>query len=235
MVDSFPRLNGEVDDMDDLLDGYPPVDHDKHIVLRQDYAEETLKWWETYQTDNGPASETINGLATSGGATTVDLDTGSTSSGDVTTIAGPTVNWDNWTEIRAYLWGLGGGTAADLIQYLSLADDKDISDMAEGFYVDSRSDGLRGRVKTGGTSQNSTIHVPIPRADMDSIGMRLYENENGSGHGIDFVLNGGYADGWNEGSGWANATDLTFYHGVKTFDGTSQVVQADGWLLELIP
>lgn len=234
MVDRFPLLDGSELDLD--ADLGPLSDEDRTIVLRNDYAEESLDWWETYATDNGPASPSLSGLAASGGLTTVSLDTGSSASGDVTRIEGPTVNYDNWTEVRAYLWGMEGDTSS-FLQSLIYGDGASPSSLSNGINAQIEDNGGHTQVYAGGNEEtNATIfanNVSVGPATKQAVGLRIYDADVGSGPSIEIMVNGRRVLGTN--SVPFPASDYTFYHSVETTDGASHSRSADGWLIELIP
>lgn len=234
MVDRFPLLDGTELDLDSQPDPHPDVEHDKTITLRADFAEESLPWWLSYVTDNGPANPSFAGLPTSGGLTDISLDTGATNLGDATALQGPTINWDNWTEMRAYVWGVTVNVPETRFR-LSLGDNKDPNQISEGFKIGSYKDeNISARVITGGTSQNGMIDQSLGGTGTHTYGFRLYESETGNGHSIDFVVNGEHRESWAENKGWPAAQDLSFHVSVVTTDGTQAIATVDGLLIELI-
>lgn len=242
MVKRFPLLDGSEIDLDETLDSHPPSNHSRNIVLRNDYIREQLEWWETYQTDSGPTSPSISGLATSGGDTRITLDTGAASAGDLTAVVGPTVNWSNWTEIRAYIWGMrsdGSGGHKHLFSLSATPDymsDGDANPAGFAVGIHEWNGGrFNARVDTDSANQQSGSYSDITGSSEYSAGFRIYNNETSAGYSVDFTLNGEYLIGHPEQGGWPASQDLTFYHLVKSMDGSDHTAVADGWLIELIP
>lgn len=235
MVDRFPLLDGtEIDINDRFVD--VERDETKAITLRADFAEEMLPWWLSYQTDSGPASPTINGLATSGGETMVELETGSGATGNTTALVGPTINWHNWREIRVFVWGASvTANAAGSRFAVSLADNDTILDASEQIRLDTYQDeAIGGKIKTGGAEQNN-FSTPLAPPTDDDLGFRIYETEVSDGHSVDFVFNGQFRESWSEANGFPTESDLTLYFMLRTDDGNQTVAEFDGILIELVP
>lgn len=230
-MNPFTDLSGTTTDLDTEVFGDPDIPHKQYPKpLRRDYQQEQFAWWETENVDGG--STAFEGLGTVGGEGELVLTTGAASS-DTTAIEGPTVNWDNWSEIRAGVWGMGGDTT-ELFDMLLLADDKSLFDATEriSIGVNKASDQIRARTESGGNYQtevNGSINNPV-----ESVAMRIYEHNN-DGHSVDWFANGQYLDGSSEGRGFPAQTDLTLYHSVSTNDGTAKTRRAGGWLIQLIP
>jgi hypothetical protein len=150
------------------------------------------------------------------------------------------MNWDNWTEIRVELWGAGpgpNGTTASTLQYLLVADAPTLA------HTESFDMRLSGNVSGGGMEfyiENSDSDVfsrdddTIDPTVAHDLGVRIYRNDNGSGHTMEWYVDGRYISGSSENKEFPAATDLTITHGVRSTNSTASVRRADGWQIQLI-
>lgn len=232
-MSKMPLLDGETLDFNHVADANERVTDT--VTLREDFAKEQLPWWLSYETNNGPASPTFDGLA-SGDTTEVTLDTGTTSQGDVTNLVGPTLNWDNWQEIGIYLLNASNRYEAnDQWMQLLLADQGDIEDFSNGFGLRMGSNTYLMRTRNGGSGRFYRTDTFSPTEDDHHYGFRF--RDNGDGHTITSYQDGRPIDSQGEAeSDFPPSSDLTIYAGVRTQDtGLDRGVTFDAVHIELVP
>lgn len=234
----FPLFDGTYIDFDRNLDSYGKPEAEDSVVLHEDFAEEELPSWLSYVTDNGPASPTFNGLATSGGETEVTLSTGTTSSGDVTALQGPTINYSNWTEVRFYVYGITvpSDDADKMTLDVHLSDNKEPSQSSESFDLPLNELAAYPKVWTGGQIGLEAPNELVDSTAEHTLGFRIVNNDRGSGRGCFFVIDAMPSDQIHEEQAFPNATDLTFYASIRTEDtAADRSMSIDGMFIELVP
>lgn len=219
-MDRVSLLDGSELDMDTVLATTPSVlavDYPSLVpesqagpVYDAQFGGDSLPDWLTYVTDNGPASPTFDGF----GAQSITLSTGSTSSGDVSVVQTPAVNWDNWGEVHVFA-DFESATGQPLIAF---GDDKDTEDMTEGFKCIGYSNATYLRVKSGGDDLNSANYV----GKQLRLGFSVEADRQGTGYSFRGFAGGQLVDEWLSSDGFPAATAQNISVGVRTPDGSDQ-------------
>lgn len=234
----FPLLNQEELDFSKEIDSHPDVDAQTPVVLHADFAREQLPWWLTYETDNGPASPTFNGLA-SGDTTDCVLETGTTNNNDVTVLSGPTINWDNWSAVRFYAYRSQTIDEGKSVGYVMLADNRANDELSNGFWLQWHSSGAsraEARVYNSGSHNHFSERSGIDVDSRNHYGFRVYQHTS-EGHTFTPVVHSMAQDNIGESqSNYPPASNLTFYVGIRTIDtAATRKMNIDGVYLELVP
>ena len=196
-MSQMPLLDGDTIDFDHELDAQPDVEATDSVVLRADFAREQLPWWLDYQTDNGPATPTFDGLISGTDETGVVLNTGTGgSTDDLTAIVSPPISWSQWLEIRCYLIGAKLADPTASVGNLALAGE--VADPpTNGFHASFNDvndpEGIAFNLQSG---ESSKISYPQPLSERNHIGFRLVDN--GGGHNVVWVANGQAIDTHSE-------------------------------------
>jgi len=238
MSTKFPLLDGRTVDLTNRPGGLDPGDPSPFIA---DFKEESNPSWLSLETDNG--SQSFSGLASAGGRGTTTLTTGTTSTGDVTNLKTESFNWDNWSEVWCYAWGVTLPEPASSRIQVMLSDNKDLIDVSEAFRIHSldQSDpsGVPYRIVSGGAANNSTLDQ-VTRSDPHMYGFRIYENADNpdsTGHQVDWYFDWQPIERMTEWSGnWPNSTELSFRVGIRTEDtAADRSLDIGGVFVGLVP
>lgn len=238
MSDYFPLLDGNQINLSQRIDSNSQIDENKTITLHETFAEESLPWWLSYETDNGPVDPTFDGLATSGGKSTVSLNTGSGLSGAVTALKGPTVNYGNWSEVRFYVYGIETtiGTGSQAIHHFHLGDDKDANnDVLEGFDFALTQDEAAISIRNSGSIISSFNSSLIDNTSKQDVGFRIVNNNKGDGRDLKCVANAQPFDQLPAEGGFPSQTDMSFYVSTRANTGDEVEMKIDGVVIQLVP
>lgn len=229
----YPLLNGETVDIAHQASRMPDFGVEtgnKRILSAAPwFIAGELPPWLTYQTDNGPGSPTFN---TDGSIT---LETGTTSSDDMTYLETPVFDYADFESVRFYaIDSVCNGSTGNATLEINWADDPNLDNATEGFgYIQFGRTAYRHF--ENGTELFSGTWAP-GIGTTNTLGARIEDHEYVSGKGAYPEFNGLASDCYHENEqGFPSTGPRSMTFGVRTLNtAVTRTLTLDNIYIELV-